>query len=231
MEQTLLMRLGNSPGPHVMAILIQAALDAACLAVGGQIATCELFSGLMNCLPPACRTFFSFSTGLKFSLRRPFHLIALSGDPGEQRWLAHQNNVTVLDLSGDKPLPPIPLDGWAQFIERVMAAGQTSFLAAQLAKRRFDLKLEDLSALGLQLLEELETSTFEDWGRRLPSQKVRTITSSSTRVTPAATHSSAISANLPSPSASQMKFNRHTRPIAVLKKHNFPRKTRPPIWP
>ena len=164
-DQTLLVRLSSIPGPRAMAILVQAALDAACLAVISVQAPSELFLGLMNCLPPACRRLISFSTGLKFSLRRPFHLIALSGDPSEQRWMSHQNNVTVLDLTGRNPLPSIPIDGWAQFIERALTTGQTSFLAAELSKRRFDLSLEDLPVLGLQLLEELEASTFYDTGR------------------------------------------------------------------
>jgi hypothetical protein len=77
--------------------------------------------------------------------------------------------VTVLDLSGAKPLPSIPLDGWARFIERALATGRTSFLAAELSKRRFDLKPEDLPALGLQLLEELEDSNFDDSGQTIAS--------------------------------------------------------------
>jgi hypothetical protein len=161
-DQTLLIRLSNNPGPHAMAVLVQAARSAVCLAVAGDPTPSELFAGVINCLPPSCRTFLSFSTGLKFSLRRPFHLIALPGDPGEQRWMAHQHNVTALDMTGSKPLPSLVLDGWTQFIERALASGRTSFLAAQLAKRRFDLNLEDLPALGLQLLEDLEESTFHE---------------------------------------------------------------------
>jgi hypothetical protein len=61
-------------------------------------------------------------------------------------------------------LPSIPIDGWARFIERVLASGKTSFLAAQISKRRLDLKPEDLPAFGLQLLEDLDTATFSDPG-------------------------------------------------------------------
>jgi hypothetical protein len=154
-----------------MAFLIQAALNAACLAVAGEPSPYELFAGLINCLPPACRLEFSFSTGLKFSGRRPFHLIALPKDPGEQRWIAHQNNVTMLDLTGSKPLPSIPIDGWARFVERVLASGQTSFLAGQISKRKFDLKPEDLPAFGLQLLEDLEASAFSDAGQTTAKPK------------------------------------------------------------
>jgi hypothetical protein len=170
-DQSLLTRLSTQPGPCAMAFLIQSALNAVCLAVAGEPSTYELFAGLINCLPPACRLDFSFSTGLKFSGRRPFHLVALSKDPGEQRWIAHQNNVTLLDLTGSKPLPSIPIDGWARFIERVLASGQMSFLAGQISKRRFDLKPEDLPAFGLQLLEDFETSTFSDGGLTIAKSK------------------------------------------------------------
>jgi hypothetical protein len=163
-DQSLLICLSARPGPSAMAVLIQAALDAVCLAVAGEPSPGELYAGLFSCLPPACRLEFSFSTGLKYSGRRPFRLIALSGDPSERRWIAHQNNVTVLDLAVSNPLPSIPIDGWAQFIQRVLASGQTSLLATQISKRRFDLKPEDLPAFGLQLLEDLDAATFSDSG-------------------------------------------------------------------
>ncbi len=170
-DQSLLIRLSDQPGPSAMAVLIQAALDAVCLAAAGQPSPGELFAGLLNCLPPACRLEFSFSTGLKYTGRRPFRLIALPDDPGERRWIAHQNNVSVLDLTGSKSLPSIPIDGWARFIERVLSSGQTSFFAAQLSKRRFDLKPEDLPAFGLQLLEDLDTATFSDSGETSAKSK------------------------------------------------------------
>ncbi len=104
-DQPLLMRLSNRPGPREMAVLVQSALNTVCLAVVGESPAHDLFAGLMSCLPPEGRLDFSFSTGLKFSGRRPFHLLALSNDPGEQRWVAHQNNVTLLDLTGASPCP------------------------------------------------------------------------------------------------------------------------------
>ena len=159
-DQSLLAALSDRLGPSSVGVFVQAALDALCLAVAGGPSTEILFAGLFSCLPPACRLEFSFSTGLKYSGRRPFRLIALPHDPGERRWLLHQNNVAVLDLTGDKNPPSIPIDGWAQFIERVLASGGEAFLAAQLCKRRANLKPDDLHALGLQLLEELDAAAF-----------------------------------------------------------------------
>ncbi|MBN2581172.1 MAG: hypothetical protein JXB10_19480 [Pirellulales bacterium] len=161
-DQSLLLQLAGHPGPQAMAVFLQTAFDAACLAVIGEPSPERLIAGLMSCLPPACRCEFSFSTGLKFSPRRPFRLITVPDDPPQQRWLAHQHNVSVLDLSGRTPLPALPLDGWAQFIQRALSTGHTAMLAAQLSKRRFNLSPTDLSALGLQLLEDLEASAFSE---------------------------------------------------------------------
>lgn len=159
-DQNLLARLAANPGPRSMAHLVQAALDSPCLAVAGRPSAGELIAGLLSCLPPECRTEFSFSTGLKFSSRRPFRIVALSGDPAERRWVGHHPNVTVLELGDGRSPQSMPIDGWARLIERVLTCGRTSFLATQLSKRRFNLAPDDLSALGLQLLEDLDASAL-----------------------------------------------------------------------
>lgn len=161
-DQNLLTELASQPGPQAMGALVQAARDAICLAVSGLAAPEKLVAGLFNCLPLTHRTEFSFATGLKFSPRRPFRLIALPSDPAEQRWLEHHNNVTVLDLSGRTPLPSQPLDGWSRFIERLLSTGRTAFFSTQLSKRRFDLTPEDLPVLGLQLLEDLDATALQN---------------------------------------------------------------------
>lgn len=161
-DQTLLARLAANPGARSMATLVQAALDSACLAVAGTPSAGELIAGMLNCLPPECRTEFSFSTGLKFSSRRPFRIVALSGDPAERRWVAHHHNVTVLELADGRLAESMPADGWARLIDRVLASGRTSFLSTQLSKRRFHLATNDLDALGLQLLENLDASALRE---------------------------------------------------------------------
>jgi len=156
-DQTLLARLVADPGPGQMAVLVQTALDSASLAVSGTPPAASLIAGLLNCLPVECRTEFSFSTGLKFSSRRPFRIVAFSGIQTERKWVAHQNGVTVLELSADTANESVHIDGWARLIEQVLASGRTSFLASQLSKRRFQLSVEDLPALGLQFFEDLDT--------------------------------------------------------------------------
>ncbi len=161
-DEPLIEQLAIYPGAENMAALVQAACEAPCLAVSGNPSPTQLIAGLFSCLPPECRPEFSFSTGLKFSPRRPFRIVALSDDPAERQWVAHYPNVAVLDVCGSELPPATPLDGWARLIERTLAAGHVGFLAAQESKRRFQLKLDDLPALGLQLLEEFDVSELDD---------------------------------------------------------------------
>ena len=163
-DEALLTFLATDPGSENMAALVQAVRDAVCLAVGGTPSPASLIAGLFGCLPPECRLEFSFSTGLKFSPRRPFRVVALSGDPAERCWVAGYSNVAVLELRSDTAPQSMPLDGWGQLVRRALATGQIPFLAAQVSKRRFNLSLDDLPALGLQLQEELDA--LEMGGRR-----------------------------------------------------------------
>jgi hypothetical protein len=193
-DQELLARLAVNPGPEGMAALVQLALNSACLAIAGGPSPEDIIAGAINCLPVPCRTEFSFCTGLKFSSRRPFRIVALSDDKAGHRWLAQKHNVAMLDLSEKEAMETVPLDGWAQMIKRALSAGRISMLAGQLTnignrknnfgmtadgngvfqdesndppdgtsannESRGDPSIADLSALGLQLLEELESSDF-----------------------------------------------------------------------
>ncbi len=166
-DQGLLARLAGNPGPAQMARLVQAAFDSSCLAVAGTPVE-TLIAGLFNCLPPECRTEFSFSTGLKFSSRRPFRIVALPEERSQRSWISHRASVTMADLADEKS-PTSPIDGWARFIQRVLTTGRTSFLTTQLSKRRFNLDLADLPALGLQLLEDLDASSLKTDYRAEPT--------------------------------------------------------------
>ncbi len=159
-DQPLLRQLAMDPGPRAMAALVQASRDAVCLGVGGP-RPADWIAGLFSCLLPACRPEFSFTTGLKFSPQRPFRIVALSDDPAEHVWVANYPNVVVLEAS-EAAAGSMPCDGWARLIEHALATDQVAFLAAQIAKRRFDLSLDDLPALGLQLLESLDWMEYRD---------------------------------------------------------------------
>lgn len=171
-DTALLSRLAINPGVDWLATLVQAALQSVTLGIAGGPPAEHVIAGILNCLPPACRTEMSFSTGLKFSPRRPFRLVALSGDAEEQDRVERLYNVSVLRLSGPPPARLAPTDSWPRFLQRVLKSGRTSFLTAELSRRRAGFRPEDLSALGLQLLEELETaSRVENVADELPPER------------------------------------------------------------
>jgi len=161
-DSTLLARLSASPGPQWLATVLQAATSTRCLVLAGATATEQIVAGVINCLPPECRTEFSFSTGLKYSARRPVRIAAVGDDRAERRRLEHQYGATVLDLAGRPPQMFAPIDGWARFVEAVLQSHRVSFLATQFSKRRFALSVKDLPALGLELLEELDASAMPE---------------------------------------------------------------------
>ena len=161
-DTALLAQLCANPGPQWMATLVQAALDSVTLALVGGPPAESVIAGLVNCLPPACRTEFSFSTGLKFSSRRPFRVVALSTDRNEQRRVERLYNVAVLALSGDPPVAFAPVESWPRLILRALRSGRLSFLDSRLAAHSGEISLHELPAFGLQMLEELEASALND---------------------------------------------------------------------
>jgi len=154
-DQELLRRLTERFGAEKLAGLLQVAMNCRFVAVIAGEATGEVIAGLLNCLPPACRSEFSFSTGLKYSSRRPFRLIGLSDDPAEHRWIAHRSNIEVVNLLEHDPTLTAT-DGWPQFVGRALATGRRSLLATELTQNPWDIQLEELNAWGLQLLEEVD---------------------------------------------------------------------------
>jgi GTPase-associated protein 1 len=157
-DESLLGQLRRDPGPRWMASLVQAALNSPAVAVAGDFPAEQIIAGLINCMPPECRTEFSFSTGLKLSSRRPFRVVALPAETDEQRRASRLYDLSVLNLADELPSEFTPTESWARLVERVLESSQVSFLGRHLSDHRDDCSLEDLPALGLQLLEELDTS-------------------------------------------------------------------------
>lgn len=158
-DQALLERLAAQPGPEWMATLVQASLGSACLALTGAPAG-PLVAGLMNCLPVECRTEFSFSTGLRFSVRRPFRIVTLPAGPSQWGAWQQRYNLTVLDFSGHVPTDLGPRDGWSRLVEKVLSGDRVPALAMQLSRHRPELIISDLPALALQLLEDVDATAL-----------------------------------------------------------------------
>ncbi|MEN6449270.1 MAG: hypothetical protein ABFC96_02160 [Thermoguttaceae bacterium] len=174
-DQPLLDSLAADPGPEVVAALVQAASQSLCLALAGGDRSASLIAGLLNCLPPECRLDFSFATGLKFSPRRPFRLVAVSDDPAQRCWIAQYPNVTLLDIDEASALRAMPLGDWASMIQRTLFTGQVPLLATELSKRRFHLSVDDLPALGMQLLESLDACELHPSPDETPAEEEKSV--------------------------------------------------------
>ena len=161
-DEALLDRLCREPGPAWLASLVQAALASSMIGIAGSAEPEHVIAGLINCLPPECRTEFSFSTGLKLSSRRPFRVVAIPEDSSEQRRAKRLYDLTVLNLSNGPPSDAPPTESWARLVHRVLKNNRTSFLSTHLSGSRSDFSPQDLPALGLQLLEELDASSLEN---------------------------------------------------------------------
>ncbi len=114
----------------------------------------RLISGLFNCLPVECRTEISFTTGLRWSPRRPFRLVCLEPDPAEIRRLERQQG-PVFSVAG-QTLNSVTIDrGWAGFVADILRAGRTSTLTNYLAKTPISHRLADLDQWGETLRAEI----------------------------------------------------------------------------
>ena len=157
-DTELLLGLTACPGAAWMAALVQASLDWVSVGIRGGPPAEQLIAGLINCFPPGCRTEFSFSTGLRFSPQRPLRIVALPSEPERQQRLERLYNVSVLRLGEHPPIEFTPVDAWARLVLRVLRDGRTSLLDRWFSRGEKEILLDDLSACGLEFLEEIEAA-------------------------------------------------------------------------
>jgi hypothetical protein len=149
-----LAQLVRHPGPVWLGLLLDCALSAPSLGiVAGDRGAC-LVAALVQCLPRECRVEFSFTTGLRFSPRRPFRVICLPNHSAENQRLARLAQLTLFEMKGH-PSESASLGGWASFVTAAIASGNTEYLAAELARPRNGLTLTGLDRLGDQLAQGL----------------------------------------------------------------------------
>ena len=161
-DTALLGRLCIEPGPDWIATLVQSAIDSVNTVLVGSRCAEEVLAGVIHCLPPECRTQLSLSIGLRFSRRRPYRLVVLPGDDAERQRTERLYNVVVYDLAGPPPVLSATAQCWGHVIRRVLKSGRLGFFANQLARRPWDFSPQDLPALGLQMLEDLDAANFTE---------------------------------------------------------------------
>ena len=154
-DTLLLTRLALDPGPAAMASLVEAALESQTVAVAGSIPAEQIIAGLVNCLPPTCRAACSFSTGLRFSSRWPYRVIALADNAEERRRAQRAPQVTVLDL-GETPPGLLPAHPWARLVHQVLATRRISCFASHLGRLLHAGPNSSADSLALPILERLD---------------------------------------------------------------------------
>jgi hypothetical protein len=137
-------------GVNQLALFVHMAVQSPRLAVRSLGPLERLLQAFFYLLPLKQRLDFSFSTGLRFSARRPLRLLALSPDTSEQRNLARSTGAALLDytlcdLPGIDDLQP----GWAQLVRDLLRGGQVNLIADLLVRADhffgFGLSLDEIA--------------------------------------------------------------------------------------
>jgi hypothetical protein len=139
-------------GAARIGIAIESLLACRPLAIRASVSTEKLIAGIWKCLPIECRGEFSFSTGLQYSPRRPFDLLALPSDPQSQRRMTQRYDLNTVDL-GNVPGLKLTIGGWANHVAMTLACKGVTTLANQLSTLRPGLTLADLPALAEELAQ------------------------------------------------------------------------------
>ena len=84
---------------ELLAELTEALQTRPAVSVASRLPYPRLFEAVLHLLPLPKRVEISFSTGLKFSSRRPFRLYVAPSDPAAQRQLSRQTGVSFFDLT------------------------------------------------------------------------------------------------------------------------------------
>ncbi len=153
-DQSVFLQLQSDPGPAWVARLLSLMMAGQPFAIVGHAQPACLLAGLINCLPPSCRTELSFTTGLKYSPRRPYKINCVPAHQPEQRRALRQHEIELLDLSAERTPGLSVTSGWPGFVSCALSAGKTSFFASRVS-RLGDVAEADLDRIGDQLLEEL----------------------------------------------------------------------------
>jgi hypothetical protein len=157
-DEGLLAQWADQLGPDRAGRLVAGALSSGTKVVAGASNYETLFGGLLSCLPVECRTEVSFTTGLRYTPRRTFHLVPLAGDHPETHRAVRDPDITLIDLTDD--CPDAELCGWAKYVAQCVRTDQLAALVTQLQQPRLGLTLDNLDQLGNELLEQLPNTGF-----------------------------------------------------------------------
>ena len=142
-----LQELGPS---HSGSYVNQAVHEPKLLVIGGD-QTKRLLELLVNCVPVECRVDFSFSTGLRYSPRRPFRITGCCQDEREQRSIIHRFGLVPWQPAADDAATTEGVSGWGRFLSRALREAGSEVLAAHFVRPRPDVSLQTLDELAREL--------------------------------------------------------------------------------
>jgi hypothetical protein len=167
-DEGLLGQLADCWGAAPVGRLVAAAMyDGAKLLVGAEKNE-TLFGGLVNCFPLECRPDLTFTTGLRYSPRRPFRFTTTQDDATSVRQATRLEGVKIVDLR-DLSFEVEAFTGWAAYIARAIETDQLSRFTSALQQPRPDLTMDELDELGHKLLAELAVSGTVQGALRKPA--------------------------------------------------------------
>jgi hypothetical protein len=153
-DEGLLGQLADCWGAARVGRLVAAAMsDGAKLLVGAEKNE-TLFGGLINCFPLECRPALTFTTGLRYSPRRPYRFTTTQDHAASMRQAARSEGLAIVELR-ESSLDAVQFDGWAAYIARAIETDQLTPFTSALQQPRPDLTMETLDALGRKLSAEL----------------------------------------------------------------------------
>lgn len=174
-HETLVRKEVQRLGARRLATLLEMFLKDVSTVVLGQEKMTSLLEVLFDLFPVGCRTELSFSTGLKFSVRRPFRIVGIGEDLLERERIATTFQIPIFSLweipSFENRFSPPLRNRWSIFMASVLEQQResqwselalldtTSSLAVlpKLARRYFK-KLElDTIYRKMRLSQSLET--------------------------------------------------------------------------
>ncbi|RIK75048.1 MAG: hypothetical protein DCC68_21880 [Planctomycetota bacterium] len=154
-DRTAVDRLRSRLGPLGLAAAMEVVLAGENIALTGGLSPYLVYSAVINCLPPECRPEFSFTTGLRFSVRRKLRLFVAPTDDSERRQVLRASRCTLLDTS-DAALAAVRIEhGWSALLRAALAAERPLDLTVLFSQPRPGLTTEGLDQLGNELAADL----------------------------------------------------------------------------
>ncbi|GAB6167191.1 hypothetical protein JCM19992_31910 [Thermostilla marina] len=121
------------------------------VAVAGAEYLDKWVAALLHLLPPPWRPLVSFSTGLRFSVQRPFRLITTVRGSADAGVLQRRYGFQVLDITAEPPEGLTLSHPWARFLDRFLR--RPRLIALKTLYRR------------LRLVDDCDPAAFETWAR------------------------------------------------------------------